>query len=326
MIRRRVISRLPTVAVSLLLLASASASISNEQDFIQTPSIEHFNNNMPRRATSSTSTSATSRWLTYACNSHNGNRHERSLLQRILTHPCSSQSRQSTTVSSLYDRNSNKGSSTFVTVTLGILASILTLLILLYFIDRETFTDLTGIKGVNWYCNPTCKKRRLDEEEESENEQSYTNYERDQYLTRETVEYLEEKYDAEVEQPKRRYYTLKKQIKQTLWCCFRPKNYTGDKYHIPWTGSENTMQMNSPTAINKKSTTNYNNNNMDNVHDDISFMSYLEEIRLRLCWRPTKKYNPNVDKYKVGGESHDDGSIRYAASSYESAEEGTAPW
>ena len=68
------------------------------------------------------------------------------------------------------------------------------------------------------------------------------------------------------------------------------------------------------------------NNNMDNVHDDISFMSYLEEIRLRLCWRPTKKYNPNVDKYKVGGESHDDGSIRYAASSYESAEEGTAPW
>ena len=54
-------------------------------------------------------------------------------------------------------------------------------------------------------------------------------------------------------------------------------------------------------------------------------VQFFKELRLRLFWRPTKQYKPNVDKYHVGDED-EEGEIKYAASSYESAAVGDAPW
>lgn len=244
----------------------------------------------------------TNRWLTYGCNSHDGGR--RHLLSRILTHPCNTNPQKST-ANDLYNNNTTRGSNTFVNVTLGILAGITMLLGLLFLIDRETFTQLTGVKEVPYYCN--CSKPRIDGDDDDGSEP--TPFEKDNYyLTEETRDYLAEKEDEEVEQPKRR-------LRSIFWCCFKTKDYDGsDKYNIPWNGSEDEGNKGAGTV---------------NI-----FLVFWEDVRLRLCWRPTKEYSPK-DKYDVNlvelpGGGKDGGAVEdeigYAASSYESAEAGTAPW
>ena len=287
---------MPKAALLLVILAVSASKqlvLSSPTSAIDAPTIQH--------STSST----TSRWLTYACNSKTDNvgGGSRRLLDRILTHPCSSHSRSSTSTTSLYNSNTNKSSSGLATalqITLGIIAGILTLLGMLYVIDKETFTLLTGMKYLPFCnCRSGCAKPRIDADEENIDEQ--TPYERDQYLTKETAAYLEEKHDREVLQPKRRLKTM-------LWCCFRAKEYgDGDKYHIPWTGSE------------------------DEAEPRVNMcLVFWEELRLRLFWKPTKVYNDDRDKYAVEGNpsgiTNGEGEIKYAASSYESADVGTTPW
>lgn len=270
---------------------------------------------------------AQSRWLTYACNSKNNSHSNRNLLSRILTQPCTSKSKALTT-DSLYYQNTTNGSHTFVNVCLGILASLSVLFGALYLLDRETFEQVTGVKDITiprticWkpYCKCNLKKRRIDPDEEDATpfEQDTGEY----YLTEETKNYLAEKEDWEVKRPRRL-------IKSMFGFCFRTKDYEseeGDKYRIPWTGSEDNAERSKRWG-------------------DVFLPVFvaLEDVRLRLCWKPTKEYNPN-DKYDVGldgggadgtsdaasggstGSDEDDEVIPYAASSYESAEEGTTPW
>ncbi|KAL7538684.1 hypothetical protein ACHAXR_008725 [Thalassiosira sp. AJA248-18] len=270
-----------------------------------------------------------SRWLTYACNSkNNGSGRRRNLLHRILTHPCTSQRKTSTT-NDIYNKNTTRGSNTFVNVTLGIIAGILSLLGMLFFIDRETFTQITGVKELPYYCNP-CTKPSITGDDDDDNGDAYTNatddesgggptpYEKDAYLTTETREYLRDKHDKEVEKPKRI-------LRSIFWCCFKTKQYgDGDKYNVPYASSEEEYN-NIAAGNNNKEGGNFFFGNVN------IFWIFVEDVRLRFCWKPTKDYNDDGrDKYDVGGlDSKDEEStveIKIAASSYESAEPGTAPW
>lgn len=256
--------------------------------------------------------SISSRWLTYACNSKNGDGdgRNRSLLARMLTHPCNSNPNQST-ANDLYNANSTNNGNAFLQITMGLITGILALAAILYIIDPETFKELTGAEQMAGRCS-CLDKRRIDDEEEDDSQTPYERDCRDQYLTEETANYLDEKRDREVEKPKRKLRSM------FYWCCHRTnKEYDeSDKYHVPWTGSEDEM----------KDTRNVN-----------LVLVFFEEMRLRLCWRPTKVYDER-DKYDVegqlggsgggggGGGGGDDDEIKYAASSYESAEAGEAPW
>ena len=187
---------------------------------------------------------------------------------------------------------------------------------MLYIIDHETFTQLTGMR-IKWSCNPQCSrfKRRADSDEETED--SYTNYERDVYLTESTKDYMREQHDTKVEQPKRK-------LRQIFWCCFQTKNYTGDKYHIPWSESQSSSDGGKGGGVSSKNKD--DDGITQTIEKDMNICAqFFEELRLRLFWRPTKQYKPNVDKYHVGDED-EEGEIKYAASSYESAAVGDAPW
>mmetsp|Transcript_26929 Transcript_26929/g.45880 ORF Transcript_26929/g.45880 Transcript_26929/m.45880 type:complete len:291 (-) Transcript_26929:143-1015(-) len=248
------------------------------------------------------------RWLTYGCGSkNNGNRN---LLSRILTHPCKSQPKEST-ASEVYTKNTLRESNTFLNITLGIIAGVASILGLLFFIDRETFTQVTGVKELPYYCD--CSKYRIDKDDDEMSDPTpYEQDTREKYLSEETREYLAEKQGTNtyLKRPKRIF-------RRIFWCCFKTKDYDAeDKYHIPWTGSEDESEEANACNINM-------------------FWVLWEEFRLRFCWKPTKKYstkdkyNINLDELRAegkadGGESVE--SIQYAASSYESAEEGMAPW
>jgi len=207
-------------------------------------------------------------------------------------HPCSSHAKQST-ANEVYNKNSTyHGSNTFLNVTLGIISGVAAILGLIFLIDRETFEEVTGVKEV--HCK--CTKPNIDQEEDDELEPSP--FEKDNYhLTKDTQDYLAEKKDMEKEKPMRI-------LKQYFACFFRTKKYNDDdKYDVPWTGDEN-----NPGKVN-------------------AFLVFWEDIRLRFCWRPTKKYqDKNCDKYAVNGDPQVEDEIKYAASSYESAEKGTTPW
>jgi len=189
---------------------------------------------------------------------------------------------------------------------------------MLYIIDHETFTQLTGMR-IKWSCNPQCSrfKRRADSDEQTED--SYTNYERDVYLTESTKDYMREQHDTKVEQPKRK-------LRKFFWCCFQTKNYTGDKYHIPWSESQSSSDRGKGGGVSSKNKSRKNQDGINQtIEKDMNICAqFFEEIRLRLFWRPTKQYKPNVDKYHVGDD--EEGEIKYAASSYESAAVGDAPW
>lgn len=235
------------------------------------------------------------RWLTYACSSKEGRSGGRRLISRLLLHPCNNQSRQSTSTNSLYDTNTSRGSNTIFDVTLGIIAGIVTLLGILFFIDRETFKDVTGMEEIPIRCK--CAKPRIDDDDGGI-EKDITPYEMDKYLTEETVEYLKQKHSEEVEQPKRR-------LRNIFWCCFRPKDYDNDdKYRIS-------------SSVSQEG----NSNKLKVFLEEIRIR--FEDFRLRLFWRPTKKYSDR-DKYDVEGD--DDDVVKYAASSYESAGPDAAPW
>jgi len=189
---------------------------------------------------------------------------------------------------------------------------------MLYIIDHETFTQLTGMR-IKWSCNPQCSrfKRRADSDEQTED--SYTNYERDVYLTESTKDYMREQHDTKVEQPKRK-------LRKFFWCCFQTKHYTGDKYHIPWSESQSSSDRGKGGGVSSKNKSRTNQDGINQtIEKDMNICAqFFEEIRLRLFWRPTKQYKPNVDKYHVGDD--EEGEIKYAASSYESAAVGDAPW
>jgi len=268
----------------LLVLAASAANESAASSSVEPSNIK--------------SSSYRHRLLTYACNSENDE--GRRLLSRILSHACNSKPKTSTSTTSAYNNNTTRGSNTFVTVTLGVVAGVLAVFGLVYLIDRETFTQLTGGKKLPYYCD--CSKYRIDDDDDDASDP--TPFERDAYLTKETAEYLEEKHDKEVEQPKR-------QLMSIFWCCFRTRDYDeSDKYGVPMTVSEDDWEKPKMAGKTVKNTV----------------MVMLEEVRLRLCWRPTKEYDEK-DKYNVEVvESGDNDGIKFAASSYESAEKGTAPW
>ena len=292
MIPRRKMSLSKLVFLLLVLAASSTNQLALSS------TIEPRTNN----SGSSSSNNNRRRWLTYGCNSKDDGGRTR-LLSRILTHPCNSTPNKSTSANDLYNHNTTTtttATSSFVIVTLGIIAGVLTILGMLYIIDRETFTLITGVKELGSHG---CSKPQIDDGDEDEDsatpyerDNQSTPYERDnRYLTEETVNYLEEKRDKEVEQPKRR-------LRSIFHCCFRTKDYgdeNTDKYHIPWTGSDD------------------DEGNKGNVN---IIMVLFEEIRLRLCWRPTKEYDEK-DKYDVeAGDGEENREIKFAASSYESAE------
>lgn len=313
----------PKLLLLMLTVASAADPSAQTPSVIDAPSSLRASATTRRR--SSTNDNFGGRWLTYACNSRQGtdvgaSGGGRRLLDRLLSHPCNSHARQSTSASSLYNKNTTKGSSTVLNVVLGAIAGVLALLGILFLIDRETFTDLTGVKGPSASCS--CTKPRIDDDDDCSNGQ--TPYERDlakrrrdhssHYLTQETANYLEEKHDREVERPRRL-------LRSWFWCCFRTKDYgDSDKYHIPWSGSEVVEDGDGE----KKGGLMWRVCMIPLV--------LLEEIRLRCCWRRTKVYDDR-DKYNVKGASDEEGKdedddvyVKYAASSYESAEAGTTPW
>lgn len=251
-----------------------------------------------------------SRWLSYACGSKNSE--QRRLLDRILLHPCESNHRQTSNINDAYKKNSSggSGSSTFVNVSLGIIAGVLSILALLYFIDRETFTEITGVRKLPGCSSRSCcrsvpdLKRLCQKPQMSMNEDETSPYERDAYLTEETADYLAAKRDQEVEQPRRK-------LKSIFWCCFKAKTYgDGDKYHIPWTDTQEEEE-NAPKGFGP------------NVN---KLLVLWEDVRLRFCWRPTRDYsNEEHDKYAIDMAPTRD-SIKIAASSYETADAGSAPW
>ena len=284
-----------------MMLLAIFAAVAAKTPIASSSSIEARNLRTP-------SSRSRSRLLTYACGSKNSG--SRRLLERILTHPCSSNPNTST-ANDLYNKNSTKNGSTFLIVSAGIVSGLAALLGLLFLVDRETFTNLTGM---------TCTKHRIDGDEEMEDE-DMTPYEKDAYLTSETREYMRDKFEHGVEVqerskrlPKRLYRTIKAQARSIFSCCFKPKDYAeGDKYQIPWTGSED-IDMDKGGCC-----------SAGNVSVCLVFW---EEVRLRLCWRPTKVYKEGKDKYDVGDSKDEEGDIeiKVAASSYESAETGTVPW
>ena len=254
---------------------------------------------------------ANSRRLSYACGSKNSG--QRRLLDRILLHPCESNHRQTSNINDAYKRNSSSstGSSTFVNVSLGIIAGVLSILALLYFIDRETFTEITGVRKLpgcssrSVCCRSVPDLKRLGQKPQmSMNEEEPSPYERDAYLTEETADYLAAKRDQEVEQPRRK-------LKSIFWCCFKAKTYgDGDKYHIPWTDTQEEEE-NAPKGFGP------------NVN---KLLVLWEDVRLRFCWRPTRDYsNEEHVKYAIDMAPTRD-SIKIAASSYETADAGSAPW
>jgi hypothetical protein len=167
----------------------------------------------------------------------------------------------------------------------------------LFITDRDTFAQVTGVKELPYYCK--CSKPRIDGDEDDASEP--TPFEKDTYhLTEETQDYLAEEEEA----PKQR-------LRSIFWCLFQTKEYDdNDKYNVPKVESE------------------AEGGNVD------GFLSFWEDVRLRFCWRPAKKYSQK-DKYDVdlkemrsegGRYAPGEDEIRYAPSSYESAEPGAAPW
>lgn len=249
--------------------------------------------------------SPNNRWLTYACRTKSEGS-GRNLSGRMLTHPCNSQNsrpKQSST-NDLYNKNSSRGSNTFINVTLGVIFGVMVLLGFIYYIDQETFKEITGKDGPFY---GRCSKPRIDDDDDDD---GISPFEQDVYhlnLTKETKQHLAEKHDREIDRPRR-------MLKQMCLFFFKRKEYDEeDKYNTPWNGDEN-----DPGKENM-------------------LLVFLEDIRLRLCWKPTKKYSGNrkmgqhADKYAVQLEdsesnNSEEGSVKYAASSYESAEPGEAPW
>lgn len=224
----------------------------------------------------------------------------------MLTHPCNSRPKQSSTTD-LYNKNSSRGSNTFINVTLGLIFGVMVLLGFIYVIDQETFKEITG---KDRHCHGRCSKPRIDDDEDDDDHEAISPFEQDVYhlnLTKETEQHLAEEHEREIDRPKQ-------MLKKMCPFFFKRKEYDEeDKYDIPWTGDEN-----DPGKVNV-------------------LLVLLEDIRLRFCWKPTKKYSENgkmghqADKYAVnleGFESNDsgEGGVKYAASSYESAEPGESPW
>ncbi|KAL7554481.1 hypothetical protein ACHAWF_017931 [Thalassiosira exigua] len=282
--------KLPKAAFLLFLLASSAFC-----GRAQPPPVG------PARPTSGIASSS-SRFLTRACSTENMSGRSRGLLERLLTHHCSNKYKQSLTANELYDKNTNSTprDNTFLIVVLGIICGVISVLGLLYNIDRETFTKVTGVEELPplpLACN--LSKPRIDDDDDDSD--GPTPYERDTYLTRETAEYLEEKRDAEVERPMRR-------LKALFPWCFRAKVYDeGDKYRLPWTDTESADGGGGGGGAR-------------------TILEFWEELRLRLFWRPAKEYGER-DKYAVDPDmERGDDDIKIAASSYESAEKGAAPW
>lgn len=207
----------------------------------------------------------------------------------------------------MYDANTSRGSNTFVNVAFGILAGVVSLLGLLFLIDRETFAQVTGVKKVPYYCD--CSKYRI---EDDEKDNDISPYERDMdanHLTPETQEYLDDKREA-----KEKPFRIIKSMWRSIEVCINPKKYdVSDKYQVPYAGSSDEESDAGCAAGN------------------VSMLwVFWEDLRLRFCWRPTKVYD-DTDKYSLGAEGEEDGEeddaeIKVAASSYESADKGTAPW
>ena len=233
---------------------------------------------------------------------------------------------QTSSVEDVYDANTARGSNSFFNVTCGIIAGIAVLYGALFFVDRETFTEITGqtnlLPDSLSNCNCKCKKHLIDKDDED-----ITEFERDMaakavatgrdddealspYLTLETIEYLREKQDQAVEKPKRMLLSILKKCKP------RKVIDESDKYRTP---DEDDIHGSCQP-----------NEAVTNMFETVT--NVFQETRLKLCWTPAKQYDTQ-DKYKlsdeVAGESKDDVDatdeiVCTSPSSYES--DPHAPW
>lgn len=240
---------------------------------------------------------------------------------------------QSSSVVDVYDANTASGSSSFFNVVCGIIAGVAVLYGALFFVDRDTFTQITGQAGLVPCsdkfdkCNCKCKKRLIDQDDED-----ITEFERDMaaraiatgrdddeasspYLTLETIDYLREKHDQAVDKPKRMLLSLYQKCK--------PKKVIdeSDKYRTPDEDDiHGGIAACPPNAA------------VSNMFETVT--NVFQEMRLKLCWTPAKQYDTQ-DKYKLsdevaGGADDDDDAtveiidVQRQASSYES--DPRAPW
>jgi hypothetical protein len=172
---------------------------------------------------------------------------------RRLSHPCGTSSYTSTT-SDLYDENSVRsgdGSDAYLEITLGTIAGLLTILGVLFFIDKEAF-DVVTCKGSERLCrrvtmsSSTCEFPDIDVSDvaacnngcvvgsrgvggggggNDDVSVSTTPYE--EYLTEETADYLAEKRR---EEEKRRRMLLQKFLPCLPMTTTSTKIYDVDKY------------------------------------------------------------------------------------------------
>lgn len=237
---------------------------------------------------------------------------------------------QTSSVADVYDANTARGSNSFFNVACGIIAGIAVLYGALFFVDRETFTEITGQASlVPDSCNCKCKKHLIDQDDED-----ITEFERDMaakaiatgrdddeasspYLTLETIDYLREKQDQAVEKPKRMLLSLFQKCKP------RKVIDESDKYRTPNEGDIYGIGSCPPNAA------------MSTMFETVETVTNVfQEMRLKLCWTPAKQYDTQ-DKYKlseevaVGSKDDDDTTVEIIdvqrqPSSYES--DPHAPW
>jgi hypothetical protein len=182
-------------------------------------------------------------------------------------------------------------------VTLGLVASVSMLAGLLFLVDRDLFDKATNATGINKIKCRCAKPVIIDDDDD--NDKNTTFVQSSEHLTEDTLHYLAEKQDEQVEKPKRR-----------LWAAFRScwgtKQYDdSDKYRIPQVTT-------SDEELNE-------------------YVQWVEEAKLRVFWTPAKVYTGNgderdlvveVDKYSIPN-APTEGSIQ---SDYESTDGTTVPW
>ena len=207
-----------------------------------------------------------------------------------------------------------------LSIVLGVVVSAALFAAFIFIVDRETFDEVVGNKincaTVSCFRN-SCKKPNIDEEDDG--------VILPDYITPETAEYLSDKHDEEVERPRRKMLAMYNFVRQ------KASNYLGTVQNFLPNSNEENFRIPLPDGVAKYVLPKKYDENSDEdkyqirdlqeiptdeqtLEDKVAYKLWhgkeeiqekIEDIRLRIFWKPTKNWDEILDgkdKYKIEGE------------------------
>lgn len=245
-----------------------------------------------------------------------------------------------------YGANANaSGGHPYLCVFLGIVTSAAIFTGFVFLIDRETFDEVIGTKmkctkcSVSRVCVRTCAKPSIDDDDDCVPNIS------PEYITPETAEYLSNKYDQEVEKPKRMMLATQN------WVRKQAAKYLGTAQSFLPNSDERNFRIPIPDVLAKRVLSKKFDESSDEdkyhirdleeiptdeqtLEDKVAYQLWhgkeeiqekIEDIRLRIFWKPTKNLDEVLDgrdKYNIEGEEKE---VELQCNSW-FEEDANAPW